>query len=297
MPASKTPSKKDFFSYAINLFWLTLGAFLAAVAIKIFLAPNFLIDGGVVGVAMIGAYLFGEAALPYFYVVLNLPFLYLAYRFIGKTFVIQMCVAVALFALSCVILDKAPPFRGESLEIIVVGGFILGIGIGLVIRRGASLDGTEILSILVNRKKGFTVGQTILVINIFIFAAAGFVFKDWHVALQSLMTYVVASKIMDTVIVGFDETKSVIIISADPKKISRALMSELGIGLTVLYGRGGFTGHEREILYVIVERLQLAQLKEIVQREDPFAFLAVENLHEVINGRVNTKALRKLKLP
>jgi uncharacterized membrane-anchored protein YitT (DUF2179 family) len=288
-PASRT------LHYIFTYFWLTLGAFLAAVAIKVFLAPNFLIDGGVVGIAMICSHLFGKGLLPYFYVVFNLPFLYLAYKFIGKTFVIQMFYAVFLFAISCFILDSAPPFRGESLEIIVVGGFVLGAGIGIVIRRGASLDGTEILAIIINRRTGFTVGQTILFINIFIFAIAGFAYQDWHVALQSLMIYVVASKVMDIVIVGFEETKSVIIISALPDKIAKALLSELGVGLTVLYGRGGFTGRDREILYVIVERLQLAELKEIVQRADPAAFMAVENLHEVINGRVNSKVRPKFK--
>lgn len=280
--------------YVITFFWLALGAFLAAVGVKIFLAPNNLIDGGVVGVSMIGAYLFGQKYLSFFYVILNLPFLYLAYRLIGKTFVIQMCLAVLMFAGFAIALDNAPPFHGESLEVIFLGGVVLGAGIGLVIRKGASLDGTEILAIIINRRKGYTVGQVILFINIFIFVAAGFVYQDWHTALQSLMIYIVASKIMDTVIVGFEETKSVIVVSSEPKKIARSVMSELGIGLTVLYGRGGFSNKEQEILYVIVERLQLAELKEIVHREDSGAFIAVENLHEVINGRT-TVATRRLK--
>lgn len=281
--------------FGSNFFWILIGSALAAIGIKLLLAPNNLIDGGVVGVSMIGSYLFGPKYLPLFYIILNLPFLFLALRLIGKTFVFQMCIAVLLFAGFAIMLDDFPPFHGESLEVIFLGGVVLGAGIGLVIRKGASLDGTEILAIIINRKKGFTVGQVILFINIFIFTAAGFVYQDWHTALQSLMVYIVASKIMDTVIVGFEETKSVIIVSSEPKKIARAVMSELGIGLTVLYGRGGFSNSEQEILYVIVERLQLAELKEIVHREDSGAFIAVENLHEVINGRLAGRRRKKTR--
>lgn len=291
---------RSWFFYVITYLWLAVGSFLAAVGIKVFLAPNNLIDGGVVGIAMIGSYLFGQKYLPFFYVILNLPFLYLAFKLIGKTFVIQMCVAILMFAGFTFALEGAPPFFGESLEVIFLGGVVLGVGIGLVIRKGASLDGTEILAIIINRTRGYTVGQVILFINIFIFAAAAVAYQNWHTALLSLMVYIVASKIMDIVIVGFEETKSVIIVSIEPKKIARAVMSELGVGLTVLYGRGGFSNKEQEILYVIVERLQLAELKEIVHREDPGAFVAVENLHEVINGRTNVvsrRIKRKKNLP
>lgn len=296
MKASSPSPTKSWFSYCLTFFWLALGSLLAAIGIKTFLGPNNLIDGGVVGIAMISSHVFGSHLLPYFYVIFNLPFLYLAYKLIGKTFVIQMCIAVLLFSGFWMLLADFPPFHGDMLEVIVIGGIILGSGIGLVIRQGAALDGTEILAVIVNRKKGITVGQLILFINIFIFGAAGIIYQDWHTALQSLMVYIVASKIMDTVIVGLDETKSVIIVSKEPKPIARALIHELGLGLTVLYGRGGFSNTEQEILYVIVERLQLAELKEIVHREDPTAFIAVENLHEVVNGRINVKNKERKRL-
>src|SRR5262249_25733476 len=157
----------------------------------------------------------------------------------------------------------------------------LGVGLGLIIREGGCLDGTEILGIIINRRTGFTVGQVVLFCNIFVFGAAGLVFKDWHPPLLSLITYIVVIRIMDSVIVGLDETKSVLIISAKSKAIADAIIHELGLGLTVMYGRGGFSGSEREILYVIVERLQLADLKDLILREDPSAFIAIENLHEV----------------
>lgn len=263
------------------------GAFLAAFALEVFFIPNRLFDGGIVGVAMIFGNIFGKQVIPFLLILFNLPFLLLAYRSIGKVFLMHMIVASLVFSASMVFIDHnmALEFHGESLEVVVIGGALLGIGLGLIIREGGCLDGTEILGIIVNRRTGFTVGQIVLVCNIFVFGAAGLVLKDWHPPLMSLITYIVVVKIMDAVIVGLDETKSVLIISSKSKAIADAIIHELGLGLTIMYGRGGFSGDEREILYVIAERLQLAELKDLILREDPCAFIAIENLHEVANGK------------
>jgi uncharacterized membrane-anchored protein YitT (DUF2179 family) len=292
-------SSKSYASYIFDFILMTIGAFFAAFAIEVFLIPNKLIDGGIVGVAMVFANLFGQKYLPIFLLFFNLPFLYLAYRFIGKVFLWHMLFATIVFAGSLVFIHQvlSTEFQGDMLEIVVIGGAILGIGIGLIIRYGGCLDGTEILGIIISRKTGFTVGQIVLVCNIFIFGSAGLIFQDWHPPLLSLITYIVVIKIMDAVIVGLDETKSVLIISSKSKQIADAIMNELGLGLTVMYGRGGYSGDAREILYVIAERLQLAELKELVQREDPSAFVAIENLHEVSNGnQVSKNNNRKQKI-
>lgn len=285
---ASTPHKRSLLSQAFSYFWLIIGSFLAAFALEVFFIPNHLIDGGVVGVAMIFGNVFGKHLIPYLLVLFNLPFLILAYRSIGKVFVIHMLVAVFLFAGSMVFISHFLPdweFHGESIEVVVIGGALLGVGLGLIIREGGCLDGTEILGIILNRRIGFTVGQVVLACNIFVFGAAGLVFQDWHPPLLSLITYIVVIKIMDNVIVGLDETKSVLIISSKSKAIADAIIYELGLGLTIMYGRGGFSGDEREILYVIAERLQLAELKDLILREDSSAFIAIENLHEVANGK------------
>lgn len=268
-------------------FWMAIGAFLAAFALEVFFIPNKLFDGGVVGVAMIFGNVFNKDMIPYLTQLFNLPFLVLAYRLIGKSFVIHMIIANLLFSASMVFIANYIPFgfHGDSLEVVVIGGALLGIGLGLIIREGGCIDGTEILGIIINRRAGFTVGQVVLACNIFVFAAAGVVLKDWHPALMSLITYIVVIKIMDSVIVGLDETKSVLIISTKSKAIADAIIHELGLGLTIMYGRGGFSGKEQEILYVIAERLQLAELKSLITREDPGAFIAIENLHEVSYGK------------
>lgn len=290
---------KSYIGRIFDYFFLAIGAFCAAFAIEVFLIPNNLIDGGVVGVAMILANLFGQKFLPLFLLLLNLPFLYMAYKFIGKAFLWHMLFATVLFAGSLILIHQGLvlEFHGETLEVVVIGGAILGIGIGLIIRYGGCLDGTEILGLIINRKTGFTVGQVVLVCNIFVFGTAGLVFQDWHPPLLSLIMYVVVIKIMDAVIVGLDETKSVIIISSNSRAIAEAIIHELGLGLTIMYGRGGFSGDAREILYVIAERLQLAELKDLIFREDPSAFIAIENLHEVANGNQGAKTVgRKSKI-
>lgn len=285
---TKTPSQQ-----LLSYFWIVGGSFLAALSIKVFLLPNQLIDGGIIGVAMILARLSPKMLFPLYFILLTLPFIYLSYRFIRRTFFIQMIIAVLLFSLFLALCNLIPPFKSDPLEIIVIGGAILGIGAGLIIRNGGCLDGTEILAIIINRKKGFTVGQVVLFINIFIFSAYGALFRDWHIAFQSLLTYVVAFKMMDIVIVGLDELKSVIIISSKYQEIAQAVMDEMGLGLTVMYGRGGYSHNDKEILFVIVERLQLADLKDLILKKDATAFIAVENLHEVVYSRQSTTTVKR----
>ena len=152
--------KKIYSSLHVSFFGMAIGAFLAAVAIRIFLVPNQLIDGGIVGISLILARLYGDTYLSYFLILLNFPFIYLAYTLHPSLFVIHMLVAIVAFCgLSLMLLEHAPSFHADPLEVIVIGGAMLGVGVGLIIRHGGCTDGTEILAILINRKKGFTVGQ------------------------------------------------------------------------------------------------------------------------------------------
>lgn len=283
--ASKIERKKTPKQMLISYIWTTIGAFLAALAIQTFLMPHELIDGGIIGITMILSRLTSETLFPIYFVVLTLPFLYLSYKFIRRTFFVQMIIAVILFTFFNSLLGRMGHPDFDPIEVIVIGGAILGIGTGIIIKHGGCLDGTEILAIIINRKKGFTIGQVVLSINIFIFIAYGLIFMDWHIAIRSLLTYVVAYKMMDLVIVGLDELKSVTIITGKPKLLTGVIMNEMGLGLTVMYGRGGFSGSDQEILFVIVERLDLSELKSLVLDKDPAAFMSVQNLHEVVPGR------------
>ncbi len=279
----------------LDFLGLLLGAFIAAFAINIFFLPNNLIDGGTVGLAMIAGRVTDTSLIPAFLLLFNFPFIVLAYRYLGKTFVLHLTVAVLAFAFGLFMLPKifATPFIGDKLEVVVIGGAILGVGAGMIIRYGGCVDGTEILGIIANKRWGFTVGQIVFTCNVFVFGAAGIVFQDWHPPILSLIAYIVVVKIMDSVIVGLDETKAVLVVSRRYKQIAEQIMHKMGLGLTILYGRGGFSGEQVEILYVITERLQLADLRDLVYAIDPHAFLAIENLHEVSSGIQGAKAFRR----
>ncbi|MCH9612322.1 MAG: hypothetical protein S4CHLAM102_08080 [Chlamydiia bacterium] len=288
-----TASSKTRLQVMRSYFWILVGAILAALSIRVFLYPNELIDGGIVGISLILGRLLGDSWISFFLVILNIPFLFLAYRHIRKSFVIQFIISIILFAIFLALFEALPPFHGDSLEIIVFGGAILGSGVGLIIRNGGCLDGSEIMGIIVNRRWGFTVGQVVLFFNVFVFSAYGLIFYDWHIALRSLLTYIVAFKMIDLVIVGLDELKSVMIISNKAESVGKAITEKLGLGLTILYGCGGYTHEAREVLLVIVERLDLAELKDLVLQEDADAFFAIQDLHEVVSGRKSTQGQAK----
>lgn len=286
---------KSWWGTCKELLWIFLGAVLAAVALRLFLMPNHLIDGGVIGIALILGRLLGEDKTSIFLIILNLPFLYLAYHWIRRTFVLYMLFAVLLFAAALSLIHTNPTFEVDPLETIFFGGALLGIGVGLIIRHGACLDGTEILAIIINRKKGFTIGQVVLSANIIIFAVYGWIFQDWHIALQSLMTYIVAIKMIDLIIMGLDELKSVLIIPSQPDNLAKKITGHLGIGLTILHGKGGFSGEAKELFFIIIDRLDLAELKELILKEDPAAFMAIQNLSEVVYGTQIASAPTKKK--
>lgn len=298
--ANITRKRKSYFKVAP---WIIVGALIAAASIKFIILPNHVIDGGVTGIAMIFAHIFGSAWLPYLVLALNIPCVILAYKHFGKGFLIYLITGIVFFSFFLFLLEDIfstlPVFHGDSLEVVVLGGLSLGIGIGIIIRMGGCSDGSEVIAIIINRSKGYTIGQVVVFINFFVFLAAGYVYGEWNTSIRSFITYIVTYKTMDFVIVGLDELKSALIISSKPKEIADTVVHELGLGLTILYGRGGYAGDDREILLVIVDRLQLAELKEIILNIDPSAFIAVENLHEAVYGRQNyfnpTKINRKHK--
>jgi len=283
----KQKQKKNLLPTIVDVIWMLIGAAVAAFAIEVFFIPNNLIDGGTVGLAMIIGQLIGTKWIPLLIIIFTVPFISMAAKHIGRAFVFHMFVAVAAFASFLFLIPYIfpTPFHGNILEVVVIGGGILGVGIGIIIRVGGCLDGTEIFGLIVNKRFGFTVGQVIFLCNVFVFGTAGIVFQAWHPPLMSLITYMVVVKTLDYVLIGLEETKAVLVISPKFQEIEQAVMYKLGIGLTVMYGRGGFSGESREILYIITERLRLAELKDLIFAIDPQAFIAIESLHEVASGR------------
>lgn len=262
---------------------IAIGAALAAVGLELFLVPNKIIDGGIVGISIMLSHLLGTK-LGILIFILNLPFFYIGYKQIGKTFALSTFFGVLLLSAGTAFLHSAEAVTHDPMLAAVFGGIILGMGVGMVIRYGGSLDGTEILAILFNKRLPFSVGQIVMFFNIFILGSAGYVF-GWERAMYSLMAYFIAYKMIDIVIEGLDETKSVWIISDRAKEIGEALLHRLGRGVTYLSGEGAYTGDEKRVIFCVVTRLEEAKLKSIVEEMDPQAFMAVGNIHDVNGGR------------
>ncbi|WP_042463960.1 YitT family protein [Neobacillus dielmonensis] len=266
---------------------ITIGAILMATGLEIFLVPNNVIDGGITGISIMIAHITGWK-LGLFLFILNLPFVFMGYKQMGKTFAFSTIYGIIVLSIFTSFFHPIPPFTEDILLATVFGGMILGIGVGLVIRNGGALDGTEILAIVVNKKVPFSVGQIIMFMNFFILGAAGFVFS-WDRAMYSLLAYVIASKAIDTVVQGLEETKSVWIISDNAEAIGTAVNDRLGRGVTYLNGEGAFTGENKKVVFSIISRLEESKLTTIVEEIDPSAFLAIADIAEVRGGNFKKK--------
>lgn len=268
---------------------ITFGAILMAVGLEIFLVPNNVIDGGIAGISIMLSHLTG-ASLGIFLFALNLPFIFIGYKQIGKTFAFSTLYGIIILSIATTLLHPVPPFTDDLLLATVFGGIFIGVGIGMVIRSGGSLDGTEILAILSNNKLPFSVGEIIMFFNIFILGAAGFVFT-WDRAMYSLIAYFIAFKTIDLTITGLEESKSAWIISENHKDIGEAILHRLGRGVTYLKGEGAYTGDEKGVVFCVITRLEEAKLKDIVEEFDSSAFLAIADIAEVKGGRFKKKGI------
>jgi len=266
---------------------ITIGAILMSVGLEIFLVPNNVIDGGITGISIMLSYMTGWK-LGIFLFIFNIPFFFIGYKQIGKTFAFSTLYGIIILSIGTTLLHPVPAFTQDILLATVFGGIVLGIGVGLVIRYGGSLDGTEILAILFNNKLPFSVGEIIMFFNLFILGSAGFVFS-WDRAMYSLIAYFVAYKTIDITITGLDESKSVWIISDNARQIGDAIMNRLGRGVTYINGEGAYSGDDKKVIFCVINRLEEAKLKEIVTENDDSAFLAVADIAEVRGGRFKKK--------
>lgn len=268
----------------INVLLITLGIFSAAFGLKGFLLSSHFIDGGVTGVSMLLANLMNRP-LSVLILVINLPFIALGLRQIGKIFALKSALAITGLSL-CLAFVKFPDVTPDKLLTAVFGGFFIGAGIGLAIRGGAVLDGTEIAALLISKSSHLLkVGDVILILNIFIFSAAAF-FLGIEPALYSMLTYFAASKTVDFLIHGLEEYTGIIIISERNEEIRQAIIRDLQRGVTVYKGRGGLSDTEQDILFCVVTRLEIGRVKTMVREVDDGAFIVVHPLADAEGGVV-----------
>jgi len=274
-------NKRKFIKTEIKqIVMITIGAIIAAIGLEFFLVPNNILDGGVIGLSIIAAEITG-LTMSIFLILLNLPFLVIGYKRLGLKFTLHTLYGVIILSTSTAIFHHYEPFTDDLFLATIIGAVILGTGVGLVIRTGGALDGTEIIAILVSKKRPVSVGQFIMIMNLFIFILAALLVFSWETAMYSIITYYIAFKMIDIVVEGIEEMKSVTIISEKPDEMADILTKKLGRGITFIHGQGVYTNEPKKIIYMIVTRIELSNLRSITQEIDPGALIAIENVADV----------------
>lgn len=274
-----------------DIVFIALGILAAGFGLKGFLLPNGFIDGGVTGISLLINEL-TDYSLSILIVVINIPFIILGYFQIDKSFVIKSTLAIIGLAITLLIIDY-PIITSDKLLVAVFGGFFLGAGIGLSVRGGGVLDGTEVLAIYLSRRTGLSIGDFVLVFNIFIFSTAAY-FLSLEVALYSILTYLSASKTMDFIIEGVEEYIGVTIISSHHESIRMMIMEKLGKGITIYQGKEGFGKHGKNpdstnIVYCVITRLEIGKFQNEILKIDPSAFIVMHSVRNLKGGMIKKR--------
>lgn len=262
------------------------GAVLAAFSIEEFLSPNRIFDGGVTGASMILVSRI-PVSLGIMVVILNIPFFIVGYRRLGRIFIVKSLIAIITFSISLSIFESMEQITRDPLLATIFGALFLGCGVGLVLKAGGCLDGTEIVGILVSRKSAFSTGRVVLLINIVIYFIAGLVFGI-DSGMYSMVMYFITSKVIDIVGSGMNGAKAVMMITTDGRKAADEIYNRLGRTVTFLRGEGLVSGSGKDVLYCVVTRAEISELRMIVKSLDASSFTAVTDITEVIGNHIKS---------
>jgi len=282
-------TKVEFSHLIRDSFFILVGVLSAGFGLKGFLLPNMFIDGGVMGISLIIAEL-TEIPLSVLVVVINLPFLIMGFSTISKQFALKSIIAIVLLAISIYFIPF-PIITDDKLLIAIFGGFFLGLGIGLAIRGGSVIDGTEVLAIFVSKKTSLTIGDVILLFNVLIFSFAAYVFSI-EISLYAMLTYLAASKTVDFVVSGIEEYVGVTIISDYSEEIRLAVIEKVGRSCTIYSGKRGQTLEKTEIIYTLITRLELAKLHTEIDKIDKNAFVVMHSIKDARGGMIKKRPLK-----
>ena len=275
-----------------DLFLISSGILSASFGFKGFLLTNHFIDGGATGISLLISELLG-IPLYFLLVGINIPFIILGYHILGKSFAIKTSFAIAGLAL-CVATVSFPDVTKDNLLVAIFGGFFLGAGIGLAMRGGAVIDGTEVLAIYLSKKFGTTIGDVIIGINVLIFATAAY-FLSVEVAMYSMITYLAASKTLDFLIEGIEEYIGVTIVAERSDEIREMIIRKLGRGVTMYSGKRGFGKRGElagiDIVYTVLTRLELRKLNNEIEKIEPNAFVVMNSVRDTKGGMIKKRPL------
>ncbi|MCR4689615.1 MAG: YitT family protein [Saccharofermentans sp.] len=278
---------KIFKQWVIPLLLITIGSVLAAFALEEFLVPFTILDGGIVGISMIISQLV-KIPLGLLTIILNVPFLFIGYKRLGRRFLLKAVYAQIIFSVFLGVFEDLKPVTEQEILVVVFGGLLLGIGVGLILRYGACLDGTEIVAMLLSHHTEFSVGQIVLFFNIIIYGAAGFLFGADR-ALYSLLTYFITSKIIDIVENGMEQGKSVMIITDHGEEIANKIYSQLGRTCTSMEGKGLVSNGRKTVLYCVITRVEVPAIKKIISDADVSAFVTISDISEIVGSHIKRK--------
>lgn len=280
-------------TYFKNVFLILIGICSAAFGLKGFLLPNRFVDGGATGISLLVSLITG---IPLYLLVLlvNIPFIVLAYSLVGKNFALKTALAISGLSVALALIDF-PQVTSDTLLVSIFGGFFLGAGIGFAVRGGAVIDGTEVLAIHLSRKLGLTIGDIIVVINVLIFSAAAYLLSIER-ALYSMITYLAASRTLDFVIEGIDEYIGVTIVSGHSEAIRQMVLEKMGRGVTIFKGQRGYgppgSGKDVDIIYTVITRLEINRLTVEIQKIEPSAFVVMHSVKDTRGGMVKKRPFK-----
>lgn len=259
---------------------IVFGSAIVAVSINSLIIPNHIADGGVTGVAIILHYLL-EWPISWTVFLLNVPLFLLGLKMVGRSFLLYSIIGVAALSVALTFTTSIIPVTEDALLASIFGGVITGIGMGIIFRSHGSLGGTDILAVFLSRTTPLSVGQVLLAIDALIFIVAAILFKP-EIAMYALIYMFIATKVIDLVQEGVNPSKALLVISNEPQKIADEIMTKLERGVTFFNAVGAFSGEPKQVIYCIVRRTELSQVKEIIHKHDSRAFMAISEIPEVV---------------
>lgn len=273
---------------------LIIGAASAAFSIECFLIPNTILDGGVTGISMMINYISG-IALSILIVVINIPFFIIGFKALGKRFLFRGLFSTGAFAMFLEVFKGVDTVTNSELLAVVFGGVLLGVGVGLVLRYGGCLDGTEIAAMLLSRKVSVSTGGIIFMINILIYITAGLLF-GWDRALLSLLTYFITFKIIDLVEQGMEQARAAMIITEHAAELADSIYERLGRTCTFINAEGLVSGSGKTVLYCVITRVEINELKRIINESDVSAFVTISEVSEILGNHIKRNHLENKAL-
>lgn len=281
---------KTIFSFVM----LTVGAIIAAYALESLLIPNTILDGGVTGISIIISKLF-KIPVSILVLLLNIPFVYVGYKNLGRGFLIRAVYSMVLFSIFLSIFQYFIPMTEQMLLATVFGGSLLGIGVGLVIHFGGCIDGTESVALVISKKTTLSVGQVVLIFNLVIYGVAGFIF-GLDRAMYSLLTYFITFRVIDFISEGFEQAKAALIITEKGTDMAKEIYKRLGRTVTTIRGKGLISG-EKEVLYCVLTRLEIYELRHIADEMDESAFITILEVSDIIGQHIkSTQHMQRKKI-